>query len=121
MNKRVLPLRRESFSAKKLEIPPICGFDFETDGLGGKFIIAAIWTSDNNRELFTSLGAFFDWVINHPQYRYLAHNAVGYEFAYLAPYIYDLFANRDNIDVSPTIQGDDRIVQFRITITDTEN
>lgn len=108
------------FSAKKLELPKICGFDFETEGLGGKFIIAAIWTSDGQRELFTSLSTFFNWIINHPEYVYLAHNAVGYEFAYLAPYIYDYFANNDNINVTPTIQGDSRIVQFRIDIIDEE-
>lgn len=120
MSKRVLPLRKETFSQKKLTMPPIAGFDFETEGLGGKFIVAAIWTSDNHRELFTSLAEFFDWIINHPQYRYLAHNAVGYEFAYLAPYIYDYFTHNDNVDITPTIQGDSRIVQFRITIFDEE-
>lgn len=99
-------------------MPPIAGFDFETEGLGGKFIVAAIWTSNMDRELFTSLSDLFNWMLDHPEFRYLAHNAVGYEFAYLAPLIYDHFANNDNIEISPTIQGDSRIVQFRITITD---
>jgi len=113
-------MHREKYSVKKLTLPPLAAFDFETKGLGGDFIVAAIWTNDDERALFTNLREFFDWIIDHPQYRYLAHNAVGYEFAYLAPLLYDFFASNDNVDIHPTIQGDTRIVQFVITITDEE-
>lgn len=113
-------MHREVHSDKTVSLPPIAAFDFETDGLGGDFIVSAVWTSDNVRELFTSLQDFFDWMLDHPQYRYLAHNAVGYEFAYMAPLLYNYFASHDNVDIHPTIQGDSRVVQFRITITDTQ-
>ena len=121
MAKRALPLHREVFSKKKLELPPLAAFDFETDGLGGDFIVAAVWTSDDHRELFESLEDFFNWMLNHPQYRFLAHNAVGYEFAYLYPLIYNHFANNNNVCIYPTIQGDTRIVQLRIEIDEQES
>lgn len=112
-----VPMHRQRLKpgSKKLVCPALCAFDFETRGLGGEFLVAAIWTSDGHRELFTRLQDFFEWVLDHPWYRFLAHNAVGYEFAYIAPLLYDHFASRDNCSIEPTIQGDARIVQFRIT------
>lgn len=117
VQKRSIPLHREVYSEKKLLMPPLCGFDFETKGLGGEFIIAAVWTSDAQRSLFDTLDSFFEWVVLHPEYRFLAHNASGYEFAYLYPYIYRYFADNDNVELIPTLQGDTRIVQLRIIIT----
>lgn len=114
------PMHREKYGAKKLELPPLAAFDFETDGLGGDFIVCAVWTSDDTRLLFDSLDNFFQWMLDHPEYRYLAHNAVGYEFAYMAPLFYGWFADHDNVDIRPTIQGDNRVVQFTLTITDTK-
>lgn len=115
---RKFPLAKQKFGKKALALPPLAGFDFETDGLGGKFIVGAITTSDGERELFSSLQAVFDWMLEHPQYRYLAHNAVGYEFAYLYPLIYDHFMHHDGVSIVPTIQGDTRIVQIRIVLED---
>lgn len=111
---------REKFSEKQLTCPPLAGFDFETEGLGGRFICGAIWTNDGVREIFTNLNELFDWIIAHPQYRYLAHNGVGYEFAYLYPLVYDLFANRNDVSIRPTLQGDSRLVQLVISIVDEE-
>lgn len=113
-------MHRETYSDKKLEMPKIAAFDIETRGLGGEYILGAIWTSDSHRELFDNLSDLFDWIIDHPEYRYLAHNASGYEFAYLYPLAYAKFAGRDDIELFPTLQGDTRLVQLRIVITNKE-
>lgn len=115
---RAIPLHKEVYSEKKLEMPKICAFDIETEGLGGKFIIGALWTSDAYRMLFSDLDSFVEWAITHPEYRFLAHNASGYEFAYLYPLLFDKFANNPNCELIPTLQGDTRIVQIRIVFTD---
>lgn len=117
--KRVIPMHRQVYSEKSLKCPLVAGFDFETDGLGGPFLGGSIWTVDGQTSLFTSLAELFDWMLSHPQYLYLAHNAVGYEFAYLAPLVYNLFSNRDDVDISTVVQGDTRLVQFRIEFVDT--
>src|SRR5690348_244385 len=103
-----------------MKLPPLAAFDLETKGLGGAFIIAALTTTDGQRMLFHHLHELFDWILDHPEYRYLAHNASGYEFAYLYPLVYSFFATHPGVDVLPTLQGDTRVVQLRVVITDTE-
>lgn len=117
--KKNLPLFRRIFGKKALKLPPLCAWDIETVGLGGKFIIASFVNTSGERLLMHSLDECFQYMLNNPQYRYLAHNAVGYEFAYLMPYIIDYFRNQlDNqIDVIPTVQGENRIVQIRVMMS----
>lgn len=126
MQKRKPPLHREV--KKKVELPAIAAFDIETEGLGGAFIAGAIVTqekgenNDNDlprtnhslRLFFNDLNELFEWMLDHPEYRYLAHNASGYEFSYLAPLVYDFFTNRPGVHVSTAIQGSARIVEYRI-------
>lgn len=122
---RKLPMKRVTYGKKAMELPPLCAFDFETEGLGGKFIVGAFVTSDGERMLFRDIRSCWDYIVQHPDYRYLAHNASGYEFAYLYPTIYEFLqlgtsARTDIQDENiygmvPTLQGDTRIVQIRIT------
>lgn len=112
---KVIPMARKTYGKRAMKLPPLCGFDFETDGLGGPFIIGAFVTDDGaHRELFYTLQDCFDFIVAHPDYRYLAHNAVGYEFAYLYPYIKQYFDNHEDIEVQPTLQGENRIVQIKM-------
>jgi hypothetical protein len=102
--KRQVPKKQDEFV--------ICAFDMETRGLGGEFIICAFWAEDGTRYVAYTLSDAFTWMVEHPQYRYLAHNASGYEFAYLYPYIHEYFEAEPEVEIKPTIQGDSRIVQF---------
>lgn len=92
----------------------ICAFDMETRGLGGDFIICAFMAEDGVTHLSYTLEDCINFIIDNPGYRYLAHNASGYEFAYLYPVLVRHFNSNNNISIVPTIQGDSRIVQFRI-------
>lgn len=100
---------------KKKDETPLCAMDFETRGLGGEFIVGAFVTDDGQRDLVYSLDDAFNYILQHPQYRYLAHNASGYEFAYLYSCIYQYFLNTPGVNIQPTLQGENRIVQFKIT------
>ena len=86
----------------------------ETKGLGGDFIICAFKAEDGSSYLAYTLDDTFRYIIDHPQYRYLAHNASGYEFAYLYEHILDFFHKVKDIEIVPTIQGESRLVQFKI-------
>ena len=99
---------------KKLDDFVICAFDMETRGLGGEFIICAFWAEDGKKHVAYTLEDTFKFMVDNPHYRYLAHNASGYEFAYLYPYIHQYFRDLENVDIKPTIQGQNRIVQFII-------
>lgn len=112
---RKLPLHREVPDPKKLELPPLAALDIETKGLGGDFIVGAIWTSDGKRDYLYSLAECLDYMLAHPDYLYLSHNGAGYEFAYLAPLIHDYFINHPGVDVDTLLQGDSRIVQIRLS------
>lgn len=107
-------LRGKRFSKKALELPPLCAWDIETNGLGGPFIAGAFVTSDGKRELFDTFSDCFFFMVSHPEYRYLAHNASGYEFCYLYPYLYDFFVTTPGVEILPTLQGDTNIIQIRI-------
>lgn len=99
---------------KKLDEFIICAFDMETRGLGGDFIICAFWAEDGEKYVAYTIEDTFKWMVEHPQYRYLAHNASGYEFAYLYPAMHQYFRDESDIEIVPTIQGDSRIVQFKL-------
>lgn len=121
MGSRRLPLCRPprgKWGSRKLKCPMLGGFDIETKGLGGEFIIGAIWTCDTPGLLFHSLDDLFGYMVDHPQYRWLAHNASGYEFAYLYPILYDFFASHRATRIVPTIQGDTRIIQLLVEFED---
>lgn len=100
---------------KKQDEYTLCGFDIETKGLGGDFIIGGFYTEQGDFFTFTTMQDCFDFMILNPGYRYLAHNAAGYEFSYLYTHIVDYFKEHPDIDIQTTIQGDSRIVQFLIT------
>lgn len=110
--RKVLPL--VPTKPKKQEEMILCAFDMETRGLGGSFIICAFMAEDGTKALCYTLQETFEFIINHPEYRYLAHNASGYEFAYLYPIMAEYFNDNPDIDIIPTIQGESRIVQFII-------
>lgn len=111
-----LPLARREFGSRALKIPTVCGFDIETEGLGGPFILGTWYVNEEENGFFYSLDSFVDFILEHPAYRYLAHNAKGYEFAYFLPYLYRRFLFEDNIDILPTIQGENSIIQIRIIV-----
>lgn len=110
---------RKTYSEKKLEMPKIAGFDIETKGLGGEYIAGAIWTHDDIRMHFDNLHSLFEFIIDNPKYRYIAHNASGYEFAYLYPMVYDFFNHNPDCELYPIIQGDSRVIGLIISIKDT--
>lgn len=114
MKQRQKILQRRNYRKKDIQLPPLCAWDIETDGLGGKFLAGAFVTSDGKRVLFDSLSDCFYFMVNHPRYRYLAHNASGYEFCYLYPLLYDFFMATPGVEIIPTIQGDTNIIQVRI-------
>lgn len=107
------PLGKVKYGKRALELPEICAFDFETDGLGGEFIVGA-FVSNKETVLFYSINDCFDYILRNPRFRYLAHNASGYEFGYLLPSIYDYFISHSNVSIHPTLQGESRIVQIII-------
>lgn len=111
MNK-VVPLRRDR--PKREDNAPIMAFDMETEGLGGAFIICAFLSDTGERHISYDLEDVFSFMRDNPQYRYLAHNASGYEFAYLYPIIKSYFDRNSNVEIRPTLQGDTRVVQFLI-------
>lgn len=111
----VKPLCRVEKRKKPVKDKEIAGFDIETDGIGGPFIAGEIWTSDHQGLFSTDLSELFEWVLNHPEYLYLSHNGAGYEFAYLAPLVYDFTTASDDWELHTTVQGDSRFVQFRLT------
>src|SRR5712691_1303510 len=100
-----LPMFKKKYGKKALKLPPLCAFDFETEGLGGRFIVGAFVPEDDERVLFYTLEDCFKYIVDHPVYRYLAHNASGYEFAYLYPLIHELFDNNPNVTIETTLQG----------------
>lgn len=114
MNKATHPLHKPKARKNIPALPKLAAWDIETEGLGGSFIIAALACSDGQRMLFDNLDAVLEWIINHPEYRYLAHNASGYEFAYLYPLLYDWFNTHAGYELHPSIQGDTRLIQFRV-------
>lgn len=120
MGNTLRPLKRSVQPKKQKPDKLVAGFDIETDGLGGDFIAGEIWTSDNDGLFSTDLSELFEWILNHDQYIYLSHNGCGYEFAYLAPLVYHYVTSRDDWEFCPTVQGDSRFVQFRLTQYDTE-
>lgn len=109
------PLFREVPKPEHLKIPKIAAFDIETSGLGGDFLAGAIWTSEGERLHFSTLDGCFQYIINHPEYLYLSHNGAGYEFAYLAPLIHEWFTTQRDCVVDTLVQGNNRIIQFRLT------
>lgn len=113
---RKKPLANETPAPDKLGLPPIASLDIETDGLGGEFIYGSILTDQGYTD-FSSMGDVFDWIIKHPEYRYLSHNGAGYEFAYLAPFVHEYFLSNDNVEVSTLLQGDSKIVRITIETT----
>ena len=108
-------MARVKYSEKRIELRPLAAFDLETKGLAGEFITGAITTTDSQRLLFHSLTDLFEWIVNNPNYLYLAHNASGYEFSYLAPLVYDWFTTNTGASVQPVLQGDTRIIQLTLT------
>jgi DNA polymerase type B, organellar and viral len=112
LKNRTRPLTYQK--VKKKDETPICAFDFETRGLGGEFIIGAFATSDNIRNSFSNLNDCLHFILEHPKYRYLAHNASGYEFCYLYPVISEYFENNPDVELIPTLQGDSKVVQIRL-------
>lgn len=116
----VKPLCRVERRKRPVKDKEIAGFDIETDGIGGPFIEGEIWTSDGDGVRSTDLYKLFEWILDHPQYLYLSHNGSGYEFAYLAPLVYDFVSNHPDWEFHPTVQGDSRFVQFLLTKYDRE-
>lgn len=108
------PLCRPRAKKRGVHIPLLAAWDIETEGLGGTFIIGALACCTGERVLFNTLDAILEWIIDHPGYMYLAHNASGYEFAYLYPLLYNWFASHPNCELHPCIQGDTRLIQFRV-------
>src|SRR6266702_3503283 len=109
---RKVPLQR--VVTKKKDETKICAFDFETRGLGGEFIVGAFATSDNIRCVCYSLLDCLEFILRHPEYRFLAHNASGYEFCYLYPHIKRYFDSDEEVELIITLQGESKIVQIRI-------
>ncbi len=108
----VVPLHR--VIPKKKWKGEICAFDMETRGLGGEFIVCAFSCSDGLRYIANTIEECFQFILDHSQYRFLAHNARGYEFVYLYPIMVDYFQSHEEIEILPPIQGEDRIIQFQI-------
>lgn len=107
-------LKRKKYRPRDLKLPPLCAFDYETDGLGGEFIIGAYVTNDGQTELFYNLTDCFAYMLLHPEYRFLAHNASGYEFAYLYPLIVQFFETDPSISIKPILQGESRVIEIVI-------
>lgn len=111
-------LKQRKWSEKKLKKEleqPLCSFDFETKGLGGDYLYGCFLTSDGVTFFADTLELAFDFILHHPQYRYLAHNASGYEFAYLYSSIQEWFEETVDAEIKATLQGDARFVQFLLT------
>lgn len=103
---------------QKLSTRPVCAFDFETDGLGGEFIVAGYYTVVNGVSYYQvvyTLNDALNLMLNRPEYLYIAHNAGGYEINYLLDSIQRHYRNRDDVSIDVQLQGDDNVIQVRIT------
>lgn len=117
MQQKRVPLCKPYQPKKPRKDKLIAGWDIETDGLGGAFIAGTTYLETGEKQLFLKFDDLIAYIFDRPEYIWLAHNASGYEFSYLAGPLHEMFLMDENIHIDMTYQGESRLIQFRITIT----
>ena len=95
-------------------------WDLETMGLGGEFLDAAVYTTEDGPERYRSLADLFTRMLNPPrefyetkrgetrqrryQFTWYAHNGAKFDFTYIASMILD-YAVQNDVTIEPVAQG----------------
>lgn len=112
-----VPLCRPYQPKKERKRKKIAAWDIETEGMGGNFICGTTYLEEGEKQLFFTFKEIIEYIFSRPEYIWLAHNASGYEFAYLAAPLQEMFYENENIEIDMVYQGESRLIQFRVGIT----
>lgn len=104
--KKQLPLFRKVIKKKLL---PIATFDVETQGMGGKLLDCCVTYGNSDYYHFNNTRDLVNWFLDHPGFRYYAHNGAGYDFTYIMDEIV-WHKQYDGVEVEPIVQGETRII-----------
>ena len=74
------------------KIAPHATLDIETEGLAGKFVIAAVKTPEEER-LLSSVDAIWEYIFEHREYDWYTHNGMKYDYLYLFEHCEQGFLN----------------------------